>query len=819
MKAAIDTRGRSDPDPEEHHVNGLTSEEASRRLAASGPNVLYTAPPLRFFSILFEEIREPMILLLLFVGVVYSLTGKPEDALTIFVVIVLLVLAEVWNEFRAKKAIAALTEISAPRARVRRDGAAVEIASAEVVPGDVLLLTAGTRIAADATLLRVTGLQVDESALTGESFPVSGETGGAVSAGTVVVAGDAEAEVTETGARTRLGRVAGSVAQVRPPRTPLQLAMRSLAGKLVWVAVGFSVLIPVIGLLRGQDLRTMFLTGLSLSFATIPEELPIIITMVLGLGSLRLARSNFLVKRLAAAETLGSTTVIVTDKTGTITASRMTVAATFPASEAARVLSLALGTIVDYAPTTSPVELALQDEAARSGATPPANEIVRLRDIGDGGKTKAAVRGGTLYVSGAPEEVFAACIDVPEDARTELATQSALGRRVIGVATRQVPAGARNAAWGDLERDMSFAGLIAFDDPPRPGVADTIRSVAGAGIRTVMVTGDHPATASAIAAEVGIAGTGAEVLTGADLATLDDAGLRDALGRVSVFARTTPQDKYRIVRALQERGDVVAVTGDGINDAIALRGADIGIAMGIRGTDVAKEAAAAVLADDDYNTIAQAVLEGRTFFDNLRKGVKYYLSVKVALVAVFLLPVIVGLPLPFSPIQIIVLELFMDLAASAGFVAEKAEGDVLLARPRPKSAALFDRTQVIDLFVKGAFLFVAVTAVYLWARAIGLPFEVQRTLAFAAWIVGHVALAVESRSDRQPLWKLGVLSNRVIDAWAVAAVALLVVAIYVPAVGMGLNLVEVPVATLAGVAVAVIAWIALLEVWKAARRT
>ena len=796
---------------------GLTSEQARQHLAESGPNVLFAPKPLRFLSILWEEIREPMILLLLFVGVVYALTGKPEDALTIFAVIVLLVLAEVWNEFRAKKAIAALSEISAPRARVRRDGAVVEIASAEVVPGDVLLLTAGTRISADAALLRVTGLQIDESALTGESFPVEGAAGREVYAGTVVLSGDGEAEVTVTGPRTRFGQVAGQVAEARPPRTQLQLAMRSLSGKLVWVAVGFSVLIPVLGLLRGQDLRTMFLTGLSLAFATIPEELPIIITMVLGIGSLRLAQRNFLVKRLVAAETLGTTTVIVTDKTGTITESRMTVAATFPPDDRARIVGDALGTIVDYAPTTSPIEIAVQDAGRDAGAVAPSVDIARLRDIGDGSKTKAALRGGTLYVSGAAEEVLAACAEVPGGVAEEVAVQTRSGRRVVAVATREVPADLAEAPWSELERDLTFSGLVAFEDPPRPGVADTLRKLVAAGIRTIMVTGDHPETAAAIARQVGIA-TDAGVLTGNDLAAMDDDALREALATVSVFARTTPSDKYRIVTALQARGEVVAVTGDGVNDAIALRGADIGIAMGIRGTDVAKEAAAAVLADDDYVTIAQAVWEGRTFFDNLRKGVKYYLSVKVALVAVFLLPVLVGLPLPFSPIQIIVLELFMDLAASAGFVAEKAERDVLSAGPRSRNAALFDRAQLVDLFVKGAFLFAAVTGVYLWARAAGLHFEMQRTLAFAAWIVGHVALAVESRSDRQPLLSLGVLSNRVIDLWALAAAVFLVVWVYTPVLGAGLNLTAVPVLTLLGVAGAVVAWIALLEVWKALRR-
>jgi Ca2+-transporting ATPase len=428
------------------------------------------------------------------------------------------------------------------------------------------------------------------------------------------------------------------------------------------------------------------------------------------------------------------------------------------------------------------------------------------------------VRGSTLYVSGAPEQVLAACASVPEGAAADAAAQARDGRRVIAVATRELPADAARAPWSDLERGLTFVGLVAFEDPPRAGVADTLRQLAGAGIRTIMVTGDHPATAAAIARQVGIATDGeTEVLTGDDIAAMDEDALRDAVERVSVLARTSPADKYRIVTALQSRGEVVAVTGDGVNDAIALRGADIGIAMGIRGTDVAKEAAAAVLADDDYVTIAQGVWEGRTFFDNLRKGVKYYLSVKVALVAVFLLPVLVGLPLPFSPIQIIVLELFMDLAASAGFVAEKAERDVLTARPRPKSAALFDRAELIDLFVKGAFLFVAVSGVYLWARGAGLHFEMQRTLAFSAWIVGHVALALESRSDRRPLATLGVFSNRVIDVWAATAAVFLIACVYVPVLGSGLNLMPVPALTLVGVAAAVIVWIGLLEIWKRLR--
>lgn len=800
-------------------MTGLTSEQARARLAHDGPNVLFTPPPLRFLSILFEEIREPMILLLLFVGAVYSLSGKLEDALTILVVIVLLVLAEVFNEYRAKKAISALAVDAAPKARVRRDGAVTTVDASAVVVGDALLLAGGTKIAADGRVVRSVGLQVDESALTGESFPVAKDADDDVFAGTVVVSGDAEADIAATGPRTRLGRLAGAVTQVRPPRTRLQLAMRSLSGTLVWVAVAFSILIPAIGVARGQDLRIMFLTGLSLAFATIPEELPIIITMVLGLGSYRLSQHGFLIKQLAAAETLGNATVIVTDKTGTITENRMTVAATFPERTRGDVVRSALGTVIEYAPTTSPIELALQRAALDDGITPPGGEATRLRDIGDGSKTKAAVRGDTLFVTGAPEEIFAACVDVPQGARGELETQTASGRRVIAVAVRDIAGFSDRAGWDELQRELRFVGLVAFDDPPRAGVTETVREAAGAGIRTIMVTGDHPATAAAVASETGIGSAGdgrrPSVMTGAQLAGLSDDGLEDALRSVSVFARTTPEDKYRIVAALQQHGEVVAVTGDGINDALALRGADIGIAMGRRGTDVAREAAAAVLADDDFVTIAQAVWEGRTFYDNLRKGVKYYLSVKVALIAVFLLPVLAGLPLPFSPIQIIVLELFMDLAASAGFVAEGPERDVKTRPPVPKGVGLFDRSQVVDLLVKGAFLFTAVTGVYLWAR-VQAP-ALASTLAFSAWIVGHVALAFVSRTESRSLFSLGPFTNPAVDLWAAAAAVFLLLGVYIPRLGTGLNLRPVPPGTLGAVAIAVIAWMALVEVWKAVR--
>ncbi|MDD1658332.1 MAG: cation-transporting P-type ATPase [Methanomicrobiales archaeon] len=792
---------------------GLSEAEAAELLRKTGPNEIFRAEPVDFFRIARHEITEPMILLLFVVGIVYALLGEEiTDALTIFVIILLLVLAEVGNEYRAKKAIAALADIASPRARVRRGGQITEIDAQGVVPGDLLVLDQGTKVAADGTLLRAVDLEVDESALTGESFPRRSEPGTSVHAGTVILAGEGTARVTVTGKQTQLGEIAASARAIRPPKTRLQLAMKDLAGTLVYIAVALVLLITFLGILRGQDPRVMVLTGLSLAFATIPEELPIIITMVLGLGAYRLSQSNFLVKKIKAAETLGSATVIVTDKTGTITEGRMQVAATFPPDEHSvlRAASLALP-----GHSTSPLDAGVRERGRALGIPDPAFPITRKRDFGNGRLTRAVIRSPdgapALFLTGAPEEVFSACRDVPEPFRAMLAAETEKGRRVIAVAGRSLEPGEDALPFPQIEKDLVLAGLIAFEDPPREGVRETIARAASAGIRTLMITGDHPATARFIAGAVGIESPSGRVVRGDELDGMEDSALGELLGSVSVFARTTPHHKYRIVRALQDRGEIVAVTGDGINDALALKGADIGIAMGIRGTDVARDAAAVVLADDNYVTIIHGIFEGRKFFENLRKGIVYYLSVKVALVLIFLLPVLLSLPLPFSPIQIILLELFMDLGASAGFVAEPAEERAISRRPPGREEKVLDRAATARILAKGASLFAVVTAVHLLALSHGYPPAVVQTYAFSAWIFGHIALAYFSRSEATFVPEGGFLSNRVINLWAVGATVALLAGIFLPLLQSALNLAAVSPLLLAGIAAFAAAGIAVAE--------
>ena len=761
--------------------NGLSSSEAQEKLLKSGPNQIFKATEISFFGIARHEVTEPMILLLLVVGFFYSIWGKLEDAITIFIVIILLVFAEVYNEFRAKKAIASLEKIAAPKTRVLRDGKVTEIDSENVVPDDILILTSGTKVAADAKANTSIGMKFDESALTGESFPQDKEIGDEIFAGTIVLSGEGSAVVFATGKNTRLGKIATASKIIKPPKTQLQLAMKSLTGKLVFVALFFSIIIPLIGIIRGQDLKTMILTGLSLSFATIPEELPIIITMVLGLGAYTLSKNNFLVKRIKAAETLGNATVIVTDKTGTITENKMNIAAIYPADKGKEILEIALGSITEY--SLSPLEQEIKNKAGELKVDAALLKVVRQRNLGNGRKTKAVIRENgssfELFSSGAPEEIFGVCFNISKNIKAALSNEVENGRRVIAIAYKKLETGEKSLDFNEIEKQMNFAGLISFEDPPREGVKETIALSMMAGIRTIMVTGDHPQTAVFIAREVGISTTN-KVLTGLELDKITDDELRNTVKEFSVFARATPEHKYRIVKALQKNGEVVAVTGDGINDALALKGADIGIAMGIRGTDVAREAAEVVLADDNYNTIAQGIFEGRKFFDNLQKGIKYYLSVKVALVLIFLVPVLLGTPMPFAPIQIILLELFMDLAASAGFVAEAKEKNIYSRPPRNPKENIFNNQVIKDFLTKGIVLFVAVISVYFYAQSQNLNLRETQTYAFSAWIFGHIFLAYISRSDKESIFSLGIFANKIINLWAVAAIIFLILGIYIP---------------------------------------
>ncbi|MCL4430333.1 MAG: cation-transporting P-type ATPase [Chloroflexi bacterium] len=805
---------------------GLSEQDAAARLSRFGKNSLVEEREIRFLGILREEITEPMILLLIAVGVLYSILGSLTDAATIIIIIILLVLAEVYNEYRAKRSISALRQLAPPIALVLRDGQPVEVQTAFLVPGDILLLKVGQRVPADARLLEAYGLEVDESSLTGESFPVAKDSAAVLPSetripdqtnmlftGTVITRGRAKALVTATGIKTELGRVAGITKAAKEPKTALQLAMKQLSKTLVWVALFFAILIPVLSYIRGLQPSPgeAVLYGLSLAFVVIPEELPIIITMVLGVGSYALSRKGAIVKRLRAAETLGNVTVIATDKTGTITENKMRVehlcfdgevkaSAEFGPNEKAalRTALLASDAPRDFTASSNPMAQAILERFKQ--------DKVDVSTLSDGWILKDELsfdvkRKLASYIyqygnsqialsSGAPEKILENSSRILLRGEESPLSDAQRGG-VLGAIAQMARSGERLLAFGYhrlsadyqanaeiLERDIVFVGIVGFIDPPRKEVKGAIATCQEAGIKVIMITGDHPETARTIASQVGINST--NVLTGGEIAKMTDEDLKEALKGTFVFARATPEDKLRLVRLLKENGEVVAVTGDGINDAPALKEAHIGVAMGIRGTDVAKESAGMILTDDNFATIETAVKEGRKLFSNLRKGVRYYLACKVALVSIFLVPIILGIPLPFAPIQIIVLELFMDLAASATFVAEPEEAGTMQKPPIDPKERFLNRPMLKRLFLGALSLFAAVTATYLFAYYTSTDITYARTVAFATWMFGHIFLALNFRSEREPLIKEGLFSNKVMLLWALLAIVTLIVGTSLP---------------------------------------
>jgi Ca2+-transporting ATPase len=815
---------------------GLTDQEAAQRLNKYGKNSLIEQKEIRFLGILREEITEPMILLLIAVGVLYSIWGSLTDSLTIITVIVILVLVEVWNEYRAKRSISSLRQLAPPTALVLRNGQQKEVQTAFLVPGDILLLKIGQRVPADARILSSFGLEVDESSLTGESFPVAKDATAVlpaetkivdqrnmIFAGTIITRGRAKALITATGVDTELGRVAGIAKAGKEPKTPLQLDMKQLSKTLVWIALFFSILIPILAYLRGlqPNPEQAVLYGLSLAFVVIPEELPIIITMVLGVGAYALSRKNVIVKRVRAAETLGSVTVIATDKTGTITENKMRIehlyfdSSTVRAQDfkenqkaALKTALLASDAITNMAENTvlnNPMAQAILVRLKQDGVDPQKveKEWVLKDELSFDDKRKLASYvyqyGNSLVIlsSGAPENLLANSTkilmmgeetplndQIKQEVTLAMARMAQAGERLLAFGYHRLPS--NSAGKENLERDIVFVGIIGFIDPPRKEVKGAIRTCQEAGIKVIMITGDHPETARAIATQVGINST--RVLTGSELSGMSDQDLKEALKTTYVFARVTPEDKLRLVRLLEENGEIVAVTGDGINDAPALKEAHIGIAMGVRGSDVAKETADMILTDDNFATIETAIKEGRKLFGNLRKGVRYYLACKVALVSAFLLPIILGIPLPFSPIQIIVLELFMDLGASATFVAEPEEAGIMNRPPVNPKERFMNKTMLNSIALGALSLFVAVSATFLftWYQTQSVPHA--QAVAFATWLLGHIMLALNFRSEVEPLVKLGVFSNKLMLLWAGVVVVVLLVGTNLPFIADALKI-------------------------------
>jgi Ca2+-transporting ATPase len=760
-------------DRDEATKPGLSSTEAARRLARDGPNALPPARSRGLWTTAREILTEPMFLLLIAAGTLYLVLGEARDAALLMAAVVLIILITVVQERRTERALDALREMASPRARVVRDGVIQRIAASALVTGDRVLLVEGDRIPADALLREAIALRVDESLLTGESLsvdkrpdsnatrlsaPISADSdsgppsaSASLYAGTLVVAGQGVCEVVHTGVRTEFGRIGLALTHIEAEPTPLT---RQTARMVRWMAI-FGILACMVlaigyALTRGADLiawRDGGLAGIALAMSLLPEELPVVLTVFFAIGAWRLSRHHVLTRRLPAIEALGAASVLCVDKTGTLTLNRMSVAQTlaFPGSGFNAEELLETAALACPQPSSDPMDRAIRtarehrtlsnDQDELVAAYPITTErlafaqIWRTRTMGCTGSGGTALR---VAVKGAPEAIADLCrLNAGE--RTSLdhtvRTLAAEGYRILAVARSDIPD--LGSAPPALESSgLKPIGLIAFSDPLRPEVPDAIRECREAGIRVVMITGDYPDTAVTIARAAGLPESSL-MMSGAELDRLSDERLIQRIGDVGVFARVAPAQKLRIVRALQARGEVVAMTGDGVNDAPALKAAHIGIAMGARGSDVAREAASIVLLDDAFPSIVEAVRQGRRIFGNLKKAATFILAVHVPIAGLAMLPVFnPAWPLLLLPIHIAVLELVIDPTCSLVFENEPAEADVMRQPPRSPNAPLFSVGSVALALLEGLSLLAACLIVYTLSSP-GHPAEVVIDLRHA----------------------------------------------------------------------------------------
>jgi Ca2+-transporting ATPase len=797
-------------------ASGLAPGEAARRLVEHGRNELPGAPRRSLLSILVAQLANVMTALLLAAAVVAVLMGETGDAATIAVILVLNTVLGFTQEHRAERALERLRDMSGPRARVRREGRPETVPIEELVPGDVVLLEPGAIVPADLRLVEAPQLRLDESALTGESEAVLKATDptddvavadrtGMAFRGTVVATGRGTGIVTATGADTEVGRIATLLARGVRPATPLQRRLDVLGRKLALAGAVTCVLVLIMGLARGEPWNAMLLTALSLAVAAIPEALPAVVTIALALGARRMARRHALVRRLTAAETLGSVNAICTDKTGTLTENRMQMDAwwtpdggTTPSEELVRAVALCndATTGAHGASDGDPTEVALAAAAAERGARRHELEAVLPR-IGEVPFSAARARMTTLHADGdqllvvtkgAPERVLPLCtrfaawgqagaLDNAAASR-EMERLAGLGRRVLAVAQRHVPRPASGAVGEDVEHELTLVGLVALRDPPRPEVREALATCRSAGIPVVMVTGDHPRTAEAIAADLDLLRAEDRILTGAELSALDETALDRVLPSLRVLARCAPAEKLRLVEALQRQGGIVAMTGDGVNDAPALKRADVGVAMGRAGTDVARETADLVLMDDNFATIVAAVREGRRIYDNVRRFVRYILAGNLGELLTMLLAPLVGLPLPLLPIHVLWVNLVTDGLPALALAFERAEPDVMTRPPRPATEHLFARGLWQHVLWVGALIGALTLGTAAWSRARGDAN--WRTMAFTVLAFAQMWHALAIRSERTSLLRQGLTSNPPLLGAVLLTLGLQVAVVYLP---------------------------------------
>lgn len=822
---------------------GLNSEEARRLLEEYGPNELQAARRVSPWSLLLDQFKNVLIIILLAATALSAFLGEGVDAIVIGIIVLFAVGLGFIQEFRAERAIDALRKMAAPTATVLRDGKELEVPAQHLVPGDIILLQAGDRVPADVRLIESINLQIEEAALTGESVPSEkhtnpisnveaavGDRKNMAYAGTSASYGRGRAVVTATAMNTEFGKIAKMLQTVETERTPLQKNLDKVGGMLARVALVIVLLVVGLGLLRGQPFMEMLIFGIALAVAVVPEALPAVVTISLAIGVQRMVKRNALMRRLPAVETLGGTTVICSDKTGTLTKDEMTVRKIYVADllwdvsgagyepqggflvdgrpvdpdaalkqflRAATLSSDAHmarreedgrwhikgdsteGALVVAAAKAGFVKAELEQQAPRTGEIPFTSETKRMTTL------HTTPEGAVAFSKGAPEIILASCTHVLTG-NAEVALDDAGRKRIIETAGRLADQALRvlgvaqksGATLETAEHGMTFLGLAGMIDPPRAEAAEAVKKCEQAGIRVVMITGDHPATAQAVARELGIL-KGGRVITGTQLDEISDDDFSREVNGIDVYARVSPAHKLRVVTALQQNGEIVAMTGDGVNDAPSLKKADIGIAMGITGTDVSKEAAAMTLTDDNFASIVAAVEEGRGIFGNINKYLMYLLSSNLGEMLIMVGATVLGMPLPLSAVQILYINLATDGLPALALAVDPPAHDLMQRPPRNPRSGIFTRPAVILMTAGGIWSAVANLGLFAWARAQNFPTEECMTLVFVSLCLVEFFKAFCFRSDRHTMFRRP-FANKWLNMAISWELVLLSVIVYLP---------------------------------------
>ena len=839
--------------------SGLSQAEAAERTLQYGANEIQAAKRISAWEILLDQFKNILILILLGATAISLFLGHGIESIAIAVIVLFAVLLGFIQEYRAERAIEALKQMAAPTASVLRDGMEVKIPARELVPGDVILLHTGDRMPADARLLEAVNLQIEEAALTGESVAVEkhtnplssndlpvGDRKNMVYAGTAATYGRGKALVVATGMQTEFGKIAQLLQTVETGKTPLQHNLDKVGTALARAAFVVVAMIVALGLFRGQPFVEMLIFGIALAVAVVPEALPAVVTISLAIGVQKMVKRNALIRRLPAVETLGSTSVICSDKTGTLTKDEMTVRKIFAAGQLFSVSGAGYSPVGEFslngsgaiAPTTGlqklltaatlasdthliadeenesgsewsikgdPTEGALVVAAAKAGLQKESldSEYPRVQEIPFSSETKRMTtlhqtnRNLTAYAKGAPEMILESCdwhltsdgvkpFDYAGRKQALAMAQDMAGEalRVLAISTKA------DATLETAQTGMIFLGLAGMIDPPRPEAKSAIATCAQAGIRAVMITGDHPVTAQAVARELGLLKTG-RVVTGAELEAMSDEQFKREVETIEVYARVSPAHKLRVVTALQANGHIVAMTGDGVNDAPSLKKADIGIAMGITGTDVTKEAAAMMLTDDNFASIVAAVEEGRGVFDNIKKYLMYLLSSNIGEIGLMAGSALLGLPLPLTAVQILYVNLATDGLPALALAVDPSEKDLMKRKPRNPRTGIFTRPVVSLMVAGGVWSTIINLGLFTWAVNSGRSIEQAMTMTFVSLVLIQFFKAYNFRSDRNSVFHK-TFANKWLNIAIVWEIVLLLLIVYVPALHEPFNTFSLP---------------------------